>query len=304
MHAPLHPAKAAELASSPAVSPRWILTLDCEDRVGIVAAVAGFLAARGGFILDSQQYADVETGRYFMRVAFTGADLSALPPADELSREFSGVAELFAMNWQLVEENHKPRVLVAVSRTSHCLNDLLHRHRSGWLPVEVVAVVSNHPDLQPLAEWHGIPFHHLPVTPMTREQQEVQLLGLFEEVQADLLVLARYMQVLSPSLARHLWGRCINIHHAFLPSFPGARPYERAHAAGVKLIGATSHFVSEELDQGPIIEQAVARVDHRCSVADLIALGSDIEAQVLSRSVKWWAERRVFLNGARTIVLN
>lgn len=304
MHAPLRPAKAAELASSPAVGPRWFLTLDCEDRVGIVAAVAGFLASRGGFILDSQQYADVETGRYFMRVAFTGADLSTLPSPGELRRQFGDVAERFAMNWQLVEESQKPRMLVAVSRTSHCLNDLLHRHRSGWLPVEVVAVVSNHPDLQPLAEWHGIPFHHLPVTPTTREQQEAQLLGLFEEVQADLLVLARYMQVLSPSLARQLWGRCINIHHAFLPSFPGARPYERAHAAGVKLIGATSHFVSEELDQGPIIEQAVARVDHRCSVADLIALGSDIEAQVLSRSVKWWAERRVFLNGARTIVLN
>jgi formyltetrahydrofolate deformylase len=304
MHAPLQRAQRTDLANPAAHGERWILTLDCEDRVGIVAGVTGFLAERGGFILDSQQYADVETGRYFMRVSFAGADPTRPLDQATLEREFREVADRFHMHWQLVAESRRPRVMVAVSRTSHCLNDLLHRHRSGQLPIDIAAVVSNHPDLQGLAEWHGVPFHHLPVSPDTRKDQENRLLDLFEQSNADLLVLARYMQVLSPALARALWGRCINIHHAFLPSFPGARPYERAHAAGVKLIGATSHFVSEELDQGPIIEQAVIRVDHRCSVRDLVALGSDIEAQVLSRSVKWWAERRVFLNGSRTVVLS
>lgn len=274
------------------VADAHVLTLTCEDRVGIVAGVTGALAGVGGFILDSQQYADLETGRFFMRLAFSGGGdaRAALAP----------VAERFAFDWSLTRADDRPRVLIAVSKGSHCLNDLLHRWQTGGLPVDVAGVVSNHETLRPLVEWHGLPFHHLPVDGDTREVQETALAALMED--ADYLVLARYMQVLSPELVDRLAGRCINIHHSFLPGFKGARPYHRAHERGVKLIGATAHFVTSDLDEGPIIEQAVERVDHRASVDDLIRIGRDIEAQVLARAVSWIGERRVLLNGNRTVV--
>lgn len=269
-----------------------VLTLTCNDQVGIVAGVTGALAGVGGFILDSQQYADLETGRFFMRLAFTGGGDAhgALAP----------VAERFALDWSLTRADDRPRVLIAVSKGSHCLNDLLHRWQTGGLPVDVAGVVSNHETLRPLVEWHGLPFHHLPVDGDMRESQEAAIFALMANT--DYLILARYMQVLSPELVERLAGRCINIHHSFLPGFKGARPYHRAHERGVKLIGATAHFVTSDLDEGPIIEQAVERVDHRASVDDLIRIGRDIEAQVLARAVSWIGERRVLLNGNRTVV--
>ena len=279
-----------------------ILTFTCVDRVGIVAAVTGELAAAGGFILDSQQYADLETGRFFMRVVFTGGGDGFPIDADTLRLRLRPVAERFALEWSLTPADERPRVLIAVSTTSHCLNDLLHRWSTGALPVEPVGVVSNHEALRGLAEWHGVPFHHLPVTGATRSEQEARLLDLFRTTRADLLVLARYMQVLSPGLVGAVANRCINIHHSFLPSFKGARPYHQAHARGVKLIGATAHFVTTDLDEGPIIEQAAERVDHRATVEEMITAGRDIEAQVLARAVRWIAERRVLLNGSRTVV--
>ena len=275
-----------------------ILTFTCEDRVGIVAAVTGELAAAGGFILDSQQYADLETGRFFMRVVFSGAEDGDV----DLRARLGTVGKTFALDWSLVAADARPRVLIAVSTTSHCLNDLLHRWSTGALPIEPVGVVSNHETLRGLTEWHGLPFHHLPVDAGNRAAQEGALLDLFETSGADLLVLARYMQVLSADLVERLAGRCINIHHSFLPSFKGARPYHQAHARGVKLIGATAHFVTSDLDEGPIIEQAAERADHRATVGDLIAIGRDSEAQVLARAVGWIAERRVLLNGKRTVV--
>ncbi len=280
----------------------YILTLSCKDRVGIVAAVSGHLASIDGFILDSQQYADVGAGRFFMRVEFKGDGARFPEQLQDLQAGFSPTAELFELEWGLVSSAHRPRLLIAVSKASHCLNDLLHRWHTGNLPVDVVGVVSNHPELRELTEWHGIPYHHLPVSPDNKQEQEAQLLSLFAHCQADYLVLARYMQVLTSSAVDKLAGLCINIHHSFLPSFKGARPYRRAHERGVKLIGATAHFVTSDLDEGPIIEQAVERVDHRATEADLIMIGRDIEAQVLARAVRWTAERRVFLNGARTVV--
>lgn len=275
----------------------WILTLDCADRPGIVAAVSGFLAARDGFILDSQQYADLDAGRFFMRVEFKAA--GAPFETENLRRTFMPVAASLTLNWRLTEAAHRPRVLIAVSRGSHCLNDLLHRWQSGALGVDVAGVVSNHDSLRGLTEWYGLPYTLLPAA---KEAQEASILAEYEALGADYLVLARYMQVLSPALAERLAGQCINIHHSFLPGFKGARPYHRAHARGVKLIGATAHFVTSDLDEGPIIEQAVERIDHRASVDDMIRIGRDIEAQVLARAVQWVGARRVFLNGNRTIV--
>ncbi|MES2339464.1 MAG: formyltetrahydrofolate deformylase [Pseudomonadota bacterium] len=280
----------------------WILTLSCEDRVGIVAAVTGYLAGLSGFILDSQQFADLATGRFFMRVEF--ADGGADFPADTtvLSEGFAAIATRFALDWTLTAAEDRPRMVVAVSNASHCLNDLLHRQRTKVLAAEIVAVVSNHAKLRDLAEWHGVPFHHLPVDDATRTEQELSLLDVMAQANASHLVLARYMQVLSPTLTQALAGRCINIHHSFLPGFKGAQPYHRAHARGVKLIGATAHFVTADLDEGPIIEQSVERVDHRASVDDMIRIGRDIEAQVLARAVGWVGERRVLVDGNKTVV--
>ncbi|TCJ39094.1 formyltetrahydrofolate deformylase [Parafrankia sp. BMG5.11] len=280
----------------------YILTLSCPDRVGIVAAISGHLARIGGFIVDSQQYADLDAGRFFLRIEFK-ADGKAFPGSlEELRAGLSPIAKQHEMNWELLPSTHRPKLLIAVSKGSHCLNDLLHRWQTGNLPVDIVGVVSNHPDLRGLAEWHGVPFHYLPVSADKKDEQEAELLSIFARTAADYLVLARYMQVLSSGMADRLSGRCLNIHHSFLPSFKGARPYHRAHERGVKLIGATAHFVTRDLDEGPIIEQDVERVDHRATDEDLVRIGRDIEARVLARAVRWTAERRVFLNGIRTVV--
>ncbi len=280
----------------------WILTFTCTDRVGIVAAVTGALSDCDGFILDSQQYADLESGRFFMRVVFTGGGPRFVADTSELVERFAPIAHHFGFEWSLTSSADKPRILIAVSNTSHCLNDLLHRWSIGSLPVTITGVVSNHETLRPMTEWHGLPFHHLPVSKDSKADQEAALLALVETKQAELLVLARYMQILSAPTVAALAGRCINIHHSFLPSFKGAKPYHQAHARGVKLIGATAHFVTGDLDEGPIIEQAAERIDHRASAEQMIATGRDIEAQVLARAVGWIAERRVLLNGARTVV--
>ncbi|QAY78814.1 formyltetrahydrofolate deformylase [Sphingosinicella sp. BN140058] len=288
------------MAASP--PPSYILTFTAVDRVGIVAAASGFLAERDGFILDSQQYADIESGRFFMRVAFSPAGERFPADLGALRRDFAPVAERLGLDWTIGDGSAPMKVMIAVSKGSHCLNDLLHRWSTGGLPIDVTAVVSNHDACRALAEWHGVPYHHLPVTAETRAAQEAEIAALFERTGSELLVLARYMQVLSPALIASLGGRCINIHHSFLPSFKGANPYHRAHALGVKLIGATSHYVTPDLDEGPIIEQAVERIDHRASVGDMIRIGRDTEAQVLARAVAWAAERRILLNGRKTVV--
>jgi formyltetrahydrofolate deformylase len=284
-----------------ATSRSWVLTLTCRDRVGIVAAITRTLAEFDGFILDSQQYADLETGQFFMRLAFMAGG-ARFPDEDDLRFALEIAARPFEMLWSLAAGDARPRVMIAVSTASHCLNDLLHRWQVGHLPIDIVAIVSNHMQLGGLAKSYRVPFHYLPVDHETRPEQEAALLALFRSERAELLVLARYMQILSPAFVRETEGRCINIHHSFLPSFKGSRPYHAAHDRGVKLIGATAHYVTSDLDEGPIIEQAVERVDHRATAADLARIGQDIEAQVLARAVAWVAERRVFLNGMRTVV--
>lgn len=284
-------------SSSPAA--QAILTASCPDTTGIVAAVAGFLAGQGLFITESAHFGDAISGRFFMRTVF---DHSSPASLERLRREFAPVAARFGMEWRMDDTAKRDRLLILVSRFDHCLNDLLYRYRTGALPVDIPAIVSNHPDLAPLADWHHVPFHHLPVTPDTKRAQEEKLLRLMEDLSVDLVVLARYMQVLSPELCAALRGRCINIHHSFLPSFKGARPYHQAHARGVKLIGATAHYVTTDLDEGPIIEQSVERVDHTHTPDALVAIGRDIESVVLARAVRWHVERRVLLNGSKTVV--
>ncbi|WP_031294945.1 formyltetrahydrofolate deformylase [Sphingobium ummariense] len=277
-----------------------MLTLVCADRVGIVAAVSRFLAERGGFITDSQQYADRDAGRFFMRVAFEATD-ERIGTTTRLREDFATVGGEFGMDWQITAAADRPRMLIAVSKGSHCLADLLHRWQTGTLAIDIMGVVSNHPDMRRITEWQGIPFHELPPNGDKAAQEEA-LAAIFERTWSDYLILARYMQVLSEELVQRLEGRCVNIHHSFLPGFKGARPYHRAHERGVKLIGATAHFVTADLDEGPIIEQAVERVDHRATPEDMIRIGRDIEAQVLARAVGWLADRRVLLNGGKTVV--
>lgn len=280
----------------------YILTFSCADAVGIVAAVTGLLAERDGFILDSQQYANLDSGRFFMRVEFRGAGPRFPEGLADVEQAFAPVVARFGMDAQIRATAARPRFVIAVSQGSHCLNDLLHRWSTGNLAIDIVGVVSNHEHQRRLSEWHGVPFHHLPVSDANRAGQEAAILDVMARGGAEYLVLARYMQVLSSDLSTRLAGRCINIHHSFLPGFKGARPYHRAHERGVKLIGATAHFVTGDLDEGPIIEQAVERVDHRASVDDLIRTGRDIEAQVLARAVRWVAEQRVLIDGRKTVV--
>ena len=279
----------------------YVLLLSCADRGGIVAAVTGALADAGGFILDSQQYADLDSGRFFMRILFRIAPAGG-GGASDVQALFAPIAARFGWDWTLAAHEDRPRAVVAASRGTHCLTDLLHRQQAGMLGMRIVAVVSNHETCREVTRWHGLPFHHLPVTPDTRAEQEAHIREVMAETDAEYLILARYMQVLSDEMSAAVGGRCINIHHSFLPGFKGARPYDRAHARGVKLIGATAHFVTADLDEGPIIEQAVERVDHRESAADLARIGRDIEAQVLARAVDWVGRRRVLMNGARTVV--
>ncbi|MEY9215481.1 formyltetrahydrofolate deformylase [Thermobifida halotolerans] len=278
----------------------FVLTLSCPDSRGIVAAVANLLTAHRCNIEESQQYGDHYTGRFFMRVQLTAEDPAV--SEDVLRGALAALAAEYGMDWNLWRREARTRVLVMVSRFGHCLNDLLYRQRSGLLNAEITAVVSNHPDLEFLADSYGVDFHHLPVTPETKPEQEARLLELVQGYDVDLVVLARYMQVLSEDLCQKMSGRIINIHHSFLPSFKGARPYHQAHARGVKLIGATAHYVTADLDEGPIIEQEVVRVDHTFSPERLTAVGRDLESVALARAVNWHAEHRILLNGGKTVV--
>lgn len=275
-----------------------ILTISCPDTFGIVAAVSGFLAGRGLFITESTHFGDPLTGRFFMRTGFL--DTPDNLPA--LRQDFAAVGQKFTMDWKISDASIKPRVLILVSKFDHCLNDLLYRYRSGTLAIDIPAVVSNHPDLERIVEWHGIPFHHLPVTKDSKQAQEARILEMVARLNIDLVVLARYMQVLSQEMCAALSWRCINIHHSFLPSFKGAKPYHQAHARGVKIIGATAHYVTGDLDEGPIIEQGVQRVDHGHTPEDFIALGRDIENVVLARAVQYHVENRVLPAGQRCVV--
>ncbi len=278
----------------------YVLTISCRDAVGIVAGVAGLLSGRGLFITESAHYGDPGTNRFFMRTVFRGpADAAAF---GELKDAFAAIGEEFGMVWDIVDAAKKPRVLILVSKFDHCLNDLLYRYRTGALQIDIPGVISNHPDLQRVVEWHGIPYYCLPVSKETRPQQEAKILEIADRLNADLVVLARYMQVLSEDMCKALAWRAVNIHHSFLPSFKGARPYHQAHARGVKIIGASAHYVTTDLDEGPIIEQAVERVDHGHTADDFVAMGRDIESVVLARAIKFITERRVFPNGVRTVV--
>jgi len=279
---------------------RYILTIACPDRRGIVAAVSGFLANQDCFIAESSHFGDMETGQFFMRTVYLPG--AGTPSEEAFAAQFSEIADGFRMEWALYDGRARPKALILVSRFDHCLNDLLYRYRTGALGMEVPAIVSNHEDLADLANWHGIPFHHLPVTRETKEAQEAKILALVEESGAELVVLARYMQILTPEFCAKLPGRIINIHHSFLPGFKGAKPYQQAHERGVKLIGATAHYVTPDLDEGPIIEQEVERVDHADRVEDFVRVGRDIECVVLARAVRYHLERRLLLHGKRTVV--
>jgi formyltetrahydrofolate deformylase len=279
---------------------QYVLTLSCPDRTGIVHAVSSYLFMTGCNIEDSQQFGDRDTGLFFMRVHFSAEGPSVT--LEKLRASFAAVGDSFRMEWQLHRADERMRVLLMVSRFGHCLNDLLFRTRIGALPVEIAAVVSNHPDFAELAASYDVPFHHVPVTADTKPEAEARVLRIIEDEEVELVVLARYMQVISDDLCKRLPGRIINIHHSFLPSFKGAKPYHQAHARGVKLIGATAHYVTAELDEGPIIEQEVERVGHELTPDQLVAVGRDVECQALARAVKWHSERRVLLNGRRTVV--
>jgi len=279
----------------------FILTVVCPDTIGIVAAVAGYLTEQHYFIEESTHFGDPDTGTFFMRTRF-------VPRNDGFARSafaegFAAIATRFGMAWQVHDPRILPRVLIMVSKYDHCLNDLLYRYRTGALRMAVPAIVSNHMDLSGLADWHKVPYFYVPITPETKTTAEARLLEIAEDTKADLIVLARYMQILSPAICAKYPGRVINIHHSFLPSFKGAKPYHEAHRRGVKLIGATAHYVTAALDEGPIIEQTVERADHTMSADDLAAIGRDVESITLARAVKLHLEHRVFVNGVKTVVL-
>ncbi len=281
----------------------YILKIACPDRPGIVHAVSQFLFGKTANILDSAQFSDTFTNRFFMRVHFakTSQDLNLA----ELQTEFKAIGLQFDMEWELFDATAKPRVLIMVSKLGHCLNDLLFRTHSGYLPIEIAGIVSNHQDFAALAQSYQIPFHYMPLSSATdarKDDQEEQLLKLIQKEKIDLVVLARYMQILSTKVCEKLSGKAINIHHSFLPSFKGAKPYWQAHQRGVKLIGATAHYVTTDLDEGPIIEQGVERVDHAMNPDQLAAVGRDVECMALSRAVRWHAEHRILLNGKSTVV--
>lgn len=276
-----------------------MLTVDCPDGPGLIHAVSGFLLERAGNILELQQYEDHRGGRFFQRIEF---ELLEEAPLERLREEFGPVAARHAMHWQMRPAAAPYRTLIMVSKDGHCLNDLLFRWRSGALRIEVPAVVANHRDLEPIATSYGVPFHHVPVVAGAKADAEARLLEIAERERVDLVVLARYMQILSDRLCERLAGRAINIHHSFLPSFKGARPYHQAFDRGVKLVGATAHYVTGDLDEGPIIEQDVVRVDHRARIEEIVAAGRDVEAQVLARAVKWHTETRILVSGHKTVV--
>lgn len=279
---------------------RYILKLSCPDQRGIVAAVASFLAEQDCNILESAQFDDEMSGQFFMRTVF-GAGAST-PAINNISAAFGPIASRFEMECSIHDLQVKPKALILVSKPGHCLNDLLYRTSSGSLGLDVVGIVSNHPDQQPLAEFYNLDYHHLPVTPETKVDQEAKIRALIDETGADLIVLARYMQILTPEMCAFLSGRCINIHHSFLPGFKGAKPYHQAHARGVKIIGATAHYVTPDLDEGPIIEQETSRVSHAHTPEDMERIGRDLESVVLARAVRYHIEQRVLLRGDRTVV--
>ena len=278
----------------------FVLTLSCPDKPGIVYAVSSFLVQHSANIIDSQQYGEPDGGLFFMRVHFSVQRPSAVA---DLERDFTWVAESFHMSWHLHDKFERIKTLLMVSQLGHCLNHLLFRWSAGSLPVDITGVVSNHDVYRGLTESYQLPFHYLPVTKESKPAAEAQLMSIIDETSTELIVLARYMQILSPEVCKRVEGRMINIHHSFLPSFKGAKPYHQAHAKGVKLVGATAHYVTPDLDEGPIIEQGLLRVDHTYSPDRLVEAGRDVEAQVLTRAVTWHAEHRVLLNGNRTVVL-
>jgi formyltetrahydrofolate deformylase len=293
----LPPSAQASSATAPAGD--FVLIIACPDRPGIVHAVSGFLVSHGGNILESQQFGDQLVGRFFMRIDFVVSDGVDV---DTLRSDFAGIAEEFAMEFELWDATAPYRTLIMVSKHLHCLNDLLFRTSTRSLQIEIPVVVSNHLDAEPLVRSYGLEFRHIPVTPETKPEAEAELLRLVDDLDIHLVVLARYMQVLSDEACRRLSGHAINIHHSFLPSFKGARPYHQAFDRGVKLVGATAHYVTGDLDEGPIIEQDVMRVDHTYDQEQLVSAGRDVEAQVLSRAVRWHSQSRILLNGHRTVV--
>jgi formyltetrahydrofolate deformylase len=280
------------------MTPVYTLTLSCPDRLGLVHAVSGFLLERSANIEEAAQYNDTSTGLFFMRVQFACRE----PGFDALKAQLADFAAPLQLQWRLHAQAEPMRTVILVSKEGHCLNDLLFRWKSGLLPLDIRAIISNHREFYQLAASYNVPFHHLPVTAATRTQMEAKQMEIISSEGAELVVLARYMQILSNDLCQKLSGRAINIHHSFLPSFKGAKPYYQAHERGVKLIGATAHYVTADLDEGPIIEQDVARVDHSKTVEDLTALGRDTESQVLARAVKWHSEHRVLINGHKTVI--
>jgi formyltetrahydrofolate deformylase len=278
---------------------RFILTVTCPDRTGIVAAVTGFIAAHGGWVVEAAQHGDLTTGQFFQRIEVLADSLPFGP--DGFAERFAGIADEFSLDWHLSDTDLPKRMVVLVSKEDHCLADLLHRWRRGDLPCEIPAVISNHPDLASLVEWYGIEFHHVPFDG-GKEAAFEEITARFEAAAGDVMVLARFMQIVPPEVCTRYEGRIINIHHSFLPSFAGARPYHQAFDRGVKLIGATCHYVTAELDAGPIIEQDTARIDHGDTVEDLLRIGRDIERSVLGRGLRWHLEDRVLRNGNRTVV--
>ena len=298
-----HAANASRASTAASNPPLYILTTSCPDTTGVVAVIAGFLAQQNANITEAQHHNDPHTRTSFMRTMFHDNG-KGLPSMEALDRAFAEqVGKRFEMRWHFHEVQRRCRALIAVSRQGHCLNSILHRWSTGTLPIEVVAVVSNHQDMRSLAEWHGVPYHYLPIIDGRKQEQERRLMELCEKVDAELLVLARYMQILTADACRYFEGKAINIHHSFLPGFKGAKAYHQAHERGVKLIGATAHYVTTDLDEGPIIEQEVDRVDHTQSAEDMTVLGSELETVVLNRAIKWHAERRIFRNGRKTVVL-
>lgn len=283
----------------PSTIDKLVITLSCPDQRGIVHAASGIMSDIGGNIIQSQQFGDPDTGLFFMRME-AESPVGRGPVEEGLTR----IADKFNATWRVDQLGRPLRTVIMVSREGHCLTDLLYRQRSQGLPIEVVAVVGNHPDLAPVAQFYGVPFLSIPVTKDSKARAEAELLDLIKSEQVELVVLARYMQILSDSVCREMAGRVINIHHSFLPSFKGARPYAQAHERGVKLIGATAHYVTADLDEGPIIEQDVTRVTHADSTRDMVELGQDVERRVLAQAVRWHAERRVLMNGNRTVVFS
>lgn len=281
----------------------WILRVTCPDATGIVHAVTGALASLGANITESQQFSSPDSQQFFLRLQFVTA-VGPGTDAHSLEASLAEVARRFDMTVSLQPAEKKTKTLVLVSKAAHCLNTLLFQQSSGQLPIDIVGVAGNHDSLRSLAEFHGHDFHHIPITKETKDRAEAELSRLVDDLDVELIVLARYMQILSPDLCARLEGRVINIHHSFLPSFKGAKPYHQAHARGVKIIGATAHYVTPDLDEGPIIEQDVARVDHNRNIADFVQRGQDVEAAVLARAVRWHAEGRVLMDGHRTVVFN